>query len=128
MTPFCDGKLIPIDTERQSQLSNNNMLFHLPPTSIQVQSNNDEKQKSNSNTIDQVQQQQPVLSLMDIVEQKPCNNKVYNDVQNRHNDNKLVMNCTKITLQYGTSQHKVIETYINQSWINLAPQLRCEGK
>ena len=104
------------------------MLFHLPPTSIQVQSNNDEKQKSNSNTIDQVQQQQPVLSLMDIVEQKPCNNKVYNDVQNRHNDNKLVMNCTKITLQYGTSQHKVIETYINQSWINLAPQLRCEGK
>ena len=66
---FSDGKLIPIHAEMtQSQVSNNNnnnMLFHLPPASIQVRSNNDVKQKSNNDTMDQVQQQQ---SLMDIVE------------------------------------------------------------
>ena len=70
-----DGKLIPIQAKiTQSQVSNNNnnnnnMLFHLPPASIQVQSNIDEKQKSNNDTMDQVQQQQ---SLMDVVEKQLC--------------------------------------------------------
>ena len=45
------------------------MLFHLPPASVQVQSNNDEKQKSNNDTMDQVQQQQ---SLIDVVEKQLC--------------------------------------------------------
>ena len=69
-----DGKLIPIQAKiTQSQVSNNNnnnnMLFHLPPASIHVQSNIDEKQKSNNDTMDQVQQQQ---SLMDVVEKQLC--------------------------------------------------------
>ena len=76
---FSDEKLIPIQTEvAKSQISNNNnnndnnnnnMLFDLPAASFQVQSNNDEKQKSNKNTMDQVQQQQSVQYLMNIVEQ-----------------------------------------------------------
>ena len=78
---FSNEKLIPIQTEvAKSQISNNNnnnnndnnnnnMLFDLPAASFQVQSNNDEKQKSNKNTMDQVQQQQSVQYLMDIVEQ-----------------------------------------------------------
>ena len=56
-----DGKLIPIQAEiTQSQVSNkknnnnNNMLFHLPPASIQVQSNIDEKQKSNNHCVKSV--------------------------------------------------------------------------
>ena len=75
---FSDEKLISIQTEvAKSQISNNNnnnnnnnnMLFDLPAASFQVQSNNDEKQKSNKNTMDQVQQQQSVQYLMNIVEQ-----------------------------------------------------------
>ena len=44
----------------QNQISNNdNVLFNLPPASVQVHSNNDEKQNSNNNqTMDQVQQLQ----------------------------------------------------------------------
>ena len=45
---FIDEKYIPIQAEmEQSQISNNkNVLFNLPPTSIQMQSNNGEKQKA----------------------------------------------------------------------------------
>ena len=60
---FSDGKLIQIRAEiAQSQISddNNNMLFHFPAASVQVQSNNDEKQKSNDDTTDQVQHQQSI--------------------------------------------------------------------
>ena len=41
----------------QSQTSDNdnNILFHFPPALIQVHSNNDEKQKSNNGTMNQVQ-------------------------------------------------------------------------
>ena len=49
----------------QSQISNNNnnnnnsnMLFHLSPGSIPVQSKTEKNQKSNNETTDQVQQQQ----------------------------------------------------------------------
>ena len=57
---FSDVKLIPIQAEMaQSQISHNNsnMLFRLPPASIKVQSNKDEKQKSNNDTMDKVPQQ-----------------------------------------------------------------------
>ena len=71
---FSDGKLIPIRAEMaQRQISNNdnNMLFHLPSASIQVQLSNDEKQKNSNNT----------------VKQHPCNSNVDNELENRHNDN-----------------------------------------
>lgn len=54
---FSDVKLIPIQAEvAQSQINNNNnnMLFHLLPLSIQVQSSNDKKQKGNNVTMDQI--------------------------------------------------------------------------
>ena len=54
---FSDGKLIPTQEEiAKSQVSNNNdnMLFHLPPASFQVQWKNDEKQTSNNYTMDQI--------------------------------------------------------------------------
>ena len=73
---FGDGKFIPIQVEMaHGQVSNinNNILFHRSPAPIQVQSNNDEKQKSNNDTMDQVQQKHSVQSLMDIAEQQPCN-------------------------------------------------------
>ena len=73
---FTDGKCIPIQVEMaHGQVSNinNNILFHRSPAPIQVQSNNDEKQKSNNDTMDQVQQKHSVQSLMDIAEQQPCN-------------------------------------------------------
>ena len=53
------------------------MLFYLPPASFQVQSNNDEKQKANNDTMDQVQQQQ---YLMEVLEKQLCNNNADNDV------------------------------------------------
>ena len=67
---FSDGKLILIQAEmarsrishinnnnnkkkkKKNNNNNNNMLFNFPPASIQVQSNN-EKQKSNNDTMDQ---------------------------------------------------------------------------
>ena len=124
-----DRKLISIQAEMaQSHISNNNkMLFHLPLAPIQVQSNNDEKQKSNNDTMDMVQQEQSVQSLTDIVEQQPCNINVYNDVENRHNDNSFLSEFKyqlyKINLQHGTSQQDVIEIYIKkQSWKNISSQ------
>ena len=87
---FSYGKLILIQAEMtQSQISNNdnNMLFHLLPASFQVQSNNDKKQKSNNETMDQIKQQQSVQSSMDTVEQQPCISNVDNELENRHNDN-----------------------------------------
>ena len=73
---FSDGKFIAIQVEMaHGQISNinNNILFHRSPAPIQVQSNNDEKQKSNNDTMDQVQQKHSVQSLMDIAEQQPYN-------------------------------------------------------
>ena len=55
--------LIQIRAEiAQSQISddNNNMLFHFLAAPVQVQSNNYEKQKSNDDTTDQLQQHQSV--------------------------------------------------------------------
>lgn len=99
----------------------------MPLAPIQVQSNNDEKQKSNNDTMDMVQQEQSVQSLTDIVEQQPCNINVYNDVENRHNDNSFLLEFKyqlyKINLQHGTSQQEVIEIYIKkQSWKNISSQ------
>ena len=54
---FSNGKLIPTQKEIakiQVTKNNDNILFHLPPASFQVQSNNDEKQSSNNNAMDQV--------------------------------------------------------------------------
>ena len=87
----------------QSQISNNDdnnknnkMPFHLPPASIQVQSDNDKGQKSNGDTMDQVQEQQSVQSA---VEQQPRRK----NVENRHSDNSFlselmstVQNCTVV--------------------------------
>ena len=84
---FSDGKLIPIQEEMaQSQIGDNNniRLFQSPPALIQVQSNNNEKQKSNNDTMDQVQEQS-LQSLMHILD-----NDVDNDVENRHNYNSFL--------------------------------------
>lgn len=62
----------------------------MPPASIQAQSNNYEKQMSNNNSMDQVQQKQSVQSLIDIVEHQPCNSNADNDVENRHNHNSFL--------------------------------------
>ena len=62
----------------------------MPPASIQVQSNNDEKQKSNDGIMYQVQQQQSVQSLMDIVEEQRSISNGYNDEDNRLNNNSVL--------------------------------------
>ena len=62
----------------------------MPPASIQVQSNNDEKQKSNDDIMYQVQQQQSVQFLMDIVEEQPSISNGDNDEDNRLNNNSVL--------------------------------------
>ena len=62
----------------------------MPPASIQVQSNNDEKQKSNDDIMYQVQQQQSVQFLMDIVEEQPSISNGDNDEDNRLNHNSVL--------------------------------------
>ena len=62
----------------------------MPPASIQVQSNNDQKQKSNDDIMYQVQQQQSVQSLMDIVEEQRSISNGYNDEDNRFNNNSVL--------------------------------------
>ena len=102
---FNDGKLIPIHAKMiQSQVSynNNNMLFHLRPASIEDQSNNDVKQKSNNETMDQVQQQQ---SLMDIVEKPLCNSNANNDVENRDNNNSFLSELISTGKNYAAGHH-----------------------
>ena len=100
---FSDGKLIQIRAEiAQSQISdgNNNMLFHFPPAPVQVQSNNYEKQKSNDDTTDQLQQHQSVQSLIKIVEQQPCNSTVDNNVENRYNENSFLLELVSTVQNY----------------------------
>ena len=100
---FSDRKLIPMQAEMaQSQISDNNnsMFFHLSPASIQVQSNNDKKQKSNNETTDQIHQQQSVQSLMDIAEQQPGNGNADNDLENRHNDNSFLLELMSTVQNY----------------------------
>ena len=73
----------------QSQISNDNnsnMLFHLSPGSIPVQSKTEKNQKSNNGTTDQVQQQQSGQSLMHIVWQQTFNSSVDNCKENGGND------------------------------------------
>ena len=59
----------------------------MPPASIQVQSNDDEKQKSNDDIMYLVQQQQSVQFLMDIVDEQPSISNADNDKDNRLNNN-----------------------------------------
>ena len=133
---FSDGKLISIQAEMaQRQISNNdnNMLFHLPPASFQVQSNTDEKQKNNNDTMDQLKQQQSVQSLMDTVEQQPCNSNVDNELENRHNDNSFLSELISTVQNYPAVWDITTRSYRdlhkkNQAWKNIASQLRCEGK
>ena len=100
---FSDEKLIPIQAEMtQGQISNNNniMLFHFPLASIHVQPNNDEKQNSNNDTMNQVQQQQSIQSLMDIVKYQPCTSNADNDVKNKHNDNSFLSELVSTAQSY----------------------------
>ena len=100
---FSDRKLIPMQAEMaQSQISDNNntMFFHLSPASIQVQSNNDKKQKSNNETTDQIHQQQSVQSLTDIAEQQPGNSNADNDLENSHNDNSFLLDLMSTVQNY----------------------------
>ena len=102
---FSDGQFILIQAGMaQSQISNNNnkMPFHLPPASIQVQSHIDERQKSNSDTMDQVQHQQSVQCLTDIVEQQLRVSYVDNDVENRHNDDRFLSELISTVQNYPT--------------------------
>ena len=100
---FSDGKLIPIQAEMaQRQISNNdnNMLFHLPPASIQVQSNNDEKQKNNNDTMDQLTQQQSVQSLIGHCRVAAFNSNVDNELENRHNDSSFLSELISTAQNY----------------------------
>ena len=62
----------------------------MPPASIQVQSNDDEKQKSNDGIMYLVQQQQSVQFLMDIVDEQPSISNADNDKDNRLNNNSVL--------------------------------------
>ena len=62
----------------------------MPPASIQVQSNDDEKQKSNDDIMYLVQQQQSVQFLMDIVDEQPSISNADNDKDNRLNNNSVL--------------------------------------
>ena len=62
----------------------------MPPASIQVQSNDDEKQKSNDDIMYLVQQQQSVQFLMDIVDEQPSISNADNDKDNRLNSNSVL--------------------------------------
>ena len=66
------------------------MTYSLPPASIQVQSNDDEKQKSNDDIMYLVQQQQSVQFLMDIVDEQPSISNADNDKDNKLNNNSVL--------------------------------------
>ena len=59
----------------------------MPPASIQVQSNDDEKQKSNDDIMYLVQQQQSVQFLID---EQPSISNADNDKDNRLNNNSVL--------------------------------------
>lgn len=56
------------------------------PARNQVQSNNDEKQKSNNDNMDQAEQQQSVQSVLNILEEQPSNNNANTIVGKGHNN------------------------------------------
>ena len=117
---FSDGQFILIQGETaQSQKLviiitmelNNKMLFHLPPASIQVQSHIDERQKSNSDTMDQVQHQQSVRCSTDIVEQQLRDSYVDNDIENRHNDDSFLSELIPAVQNYSAVWDNTTRSY-----------------
>lgn len=56
------------------------------PARNQVQSNNDEKQKSNNDNMDQAEQQQSVQSVLNILEEQPSNNNANTIIGKGHNN------------------------------------------
>ena len=67
---------------------------------------------------------------MSIVEQQSCN--IHNDVKNMHDDNSFLSELISTVQNYPVVWDIPTRSYQNlhknQSWKNIALQLRCEGK